>query len=97
VPGPAPALSKTKSYYFFAGFSRKPFGELTNNGWTPSLTTPVKEVGTSPQDEALTPMANLKMLIRLELFIFLFLVTLSTDEKVAYWFSFLSKVRERAY
>ena len=50
----------------FAGFSRKPFGELTNNGWssTTSLATPVKEMTTSPQEEALTPMANLKMLIR---------------------------------
>ena len=56
--------------FIFAGFSRKPFGELTNNGWSCgnnlSLSTPVKEMAatTSPQEEALTPMANLKMLIR---------------------------------
>jgi hypothetical protein len=49
--------------------SRKPFNELTNSWTTKSPTeayaTPVKDRPEgSPQDEALTPMANLKMLIR---------------------------------
>ena len=59
-------------YLSISGFSRKPFGELTN-GWScnrsadHSMSTPIKEemnANNSTQEEALTPMANLKMLIR---------------------------------
>ena len=43
------------------GSSRKPFGEITNNV---NHQTPLKEEQPAKEEEALTPLANLKMLIR---------------------------------
>ncbi len=52
---------------FLSGISRRPFGEITNsiNCSNKNEQTPVKEDNaTKSEEEALTPLANLKMLMR---------------------------------